>query len=95
MEAAAPMTGAMQVVQPMLPVAGTPRPAVRAGMPISAYSDDQVDEIVLWLLSDGAERTDAELVTAVRRELGFTRRSARVDAVVRTAVERALGRPLG
>jgi hypothetical protein len=95
MQAAAPMTGAMQVVQPMLPVAGTPRPAVRAGMPISAYSDDQVDEIVLWLLSDGAERTDAELVTAVRRELGFTRRSARVDAVVRTAVERALGRPLG
>jgi hypothetical protein len=95
MEAAAPMTGAMQVVQPMLPVPGTPRPAVRAGMPISAYSDDQVDEIVVWLRSDGAERTDAELVAAVRRELGFTRRSARVDAVVRTAVERALGRPLG
>jgi Arc/MetJ family transcription regulator len=50
---------------------------------------------VVWLRSDGAERTDAELVAAVRRELGFTRRSARVDAVVRTAVERALGRPLG
>ncbi|HEY0186908.1 MAG TPA: hypothetical protein VGC67_05425 [Cellulomonas sp.] len=92
MEAAAPMTGAMPIVQPMLPMAGSPRPAVRAGLPISAYSDDQVDEIVLWLVADAPDRTDDELAADVRRELGFKRRSARVDAVVRSAVARATGR---
>jgi hypothetical protein len=89
MEAAAPMTGALRAVQPTLAVPGGPRPDVRPGLPISAYSDDQLDDLVAWLVSDGSERTPDELAAALRLELGITRRGARVDSVVAAAVHRA------
>lgn len=89
MEAAAPMTGAVRAVQPTLAVPGGPRPDVRPGLPISAYSDDQLDDLVAWLVSDGSERTPDELAAALRAELGITRRGARVDSVVSAAVTRA------
>jgi hypothetical protein len=89
MEAAAPMTGAVRAVQPTLAVPGGPRPDVRPGLPISAYSDDQLDDLVAWLVSDGTERTPDELAAALRAELGITRRGARVDSVVSSAVTRA------
>lgn len=89
MEAAAPMTGAVRAVQPTLAVPGGPRPDVRPGLPISAYSDDQLDDLVAWLVSDGTERTPDELAAALRAELGITRRGARVDSVVSSAVARA------
>ena len=89
MEAAAPMTGAVRAVQPTLAVPGGPRPDVRPGLPISAYSDDQLDDLVAWLVSDGSERTPDELAAALRAELGITRRGARVDSVVSAAVSRA------
>lgn len=89
MEAAAPMTGAVRAVQPTLPVPGGPRPDVRPGLPISAYSDDQLDDLVAWLVSDGTDRTPDELAAALRAELGITRRGARVDSVVSAAVARA------
>jgi hypothetical protein len=92
MEAAAPMTGAVRVVQPTLAVPGGPRPDVRPGLPVSAYSDDQLDDLVAWLVSDGTERTPDELAAALRRELGIARRGARVDSVVGAAVQRATGR---
>ncbi|NHT19376.1 hypothetical protein, partial [Cellulomonas sp. IC4_254] len=89
MEAAAPMTGAVRAVQPTLPVPGGPRPDVRPGLPVSAYSDDQLDDLVAWLVSDGTDRTPDELAAALRAELGITRRGARVDSVVSAAVARA------
>ena len=89
MEAAAPMTGAVRAVQPTLAVPGGPRPDVRPGLPISAYSDDQLDDLVAWLVSDGTERPPDELAAALRAELGITRRGARVDSVVSAAVTRA------
>ncbi|GIG36195.1 hypothetical protein Cpa01nite_15760 [Cellulomonas pakistanensis] len=89
MEASAPMTGAVRAVQPTLAVPGGPRPDVRPGLPISAYSDDQLDDLVAWLVSDGSERTPEELAAALRAELGITRRGARVDSVVAAAVARA------
>ena len=91
MEAAAPMTGAVRAVQPTLAVPGGPRPDVRPGLPISTYSDDQLDDLVAWLVSDGSERTPDELAAAVRAELGLTRRGSRVDSVVGAAVHRATG----
>lgn len=89
MEASAPMTGAVRAVQPTLAVPGGPRPDVRPGLPVSAYSDDQLDDLVAWLVSDGSERTPEELAAALRAELGITRRGARVDSVVAAAVARA------
>ncbi|MFS0699906.1 hypothetical protein AB6N24_08035 [Cellulomonas sp. 179-A 4D5 NHS] len=78
-----------RVEQPTLAVPSRPRPPIRPGLPINAYSDDQLDEVVTWLVSDGVERGREELAAAVREALGITRRSSRVDAVVAGAVRRA------
>jgi len=75
--------------QPTLPVPTGPRPHVRSGLPVSAYSDDELDEIITWITSDGSERNREELAARVREELGMMRRSSRVDAVVAAAVRRA------
>lgn len=92
MEAAAPMTGSLPIVPKPSPTDGPgPRPDVRPGLPISAYSDDQLDELVAWMLADGHERTESQLAAELRLELGVTRRGSRVDSVVSAAVRRALG----
>ncbi len=75
--------------QLVLAVRTQPRPDVRPGLPIGAYSDDQLDDLVRWLRSDGQDRTRDVLADALRAELGITRRSHRVDTVVRAAVARA------
>ena len=75
--------------QPTLAVPTGPRPQVRSGLPVSAYSDDELDEIITWITSDGSERNREELAARVREELGMTRRSSRVDSVVAAAVRRA------
>ncbi|WP_240675517.1 hypothetical protein [Cellulomonas endophytica] len=72
------------------PERALPRPDVRPGLPISAYSDDQLDDLVAWLRSDGVERSREELATLVREELGVARRSFRIDSAVRAAIVRAL-----
>ncbi|MGV8978079.1 MAG: hypothetical protein ACOH17_08535, partial [Cellulomonas sp.] len=74
--------------QPTLAVPAGPRPNVRSGLPVSAYSDDELDEIITWITSDGSERNREALAARVREELGMTRRSSRVDAVVAAAVRR-------
>lgn len=65
------------------------RPAVEPGLPAGAYTDDQLDDLLAWLLADGVPRHDAELAALLRGELGITRRGARIDAVVEAAVRRA------
>ncbi|MEN0129331.1 MAG: hypothetical protein AAGC49_07820 [Brevundimonas sp.] len=77
-------------LQLVLAVPTQQRPDVRKGLPIGAYSDDQLDEIVTWLRSDGQERTRDQLAAALRDELGITRRSYRVDTAVRGAVARGM-----
>ena len=73
------MQGALAVV----------RPQVHPGLPIGAYSDDELDDLVTWLRSDGVERDEAALAEALRAELGITRRGSRIDATVNGAVRRA------
>ena len=67
-----------------------PRPDVEPGLPVGAYTDDELDALVEWLLSDGQERTRSGLAAEVRTELGVKRRSKRFDSAVRAAVSRAL-----
>jgi hypothetical protein len=81
--------GVPRIEQPTLAVPAGPRPHVRSGLPVSAYSDDELDELVEWITSDGVERNREELARRVREELGIARRSTRVDAVVAAAVRRA------
>ncbi|WP_149202369.1 hypothetical protein [Actinotalea subterranea] len=74
---------------PGVPTPAPARPPVERGLPIGAYSDDQLDDLVAWLRADGVERTEDELAAALRAELGIVRRGSRVDAVVKGAVRRA------
>lgn len=74
--------------QPALAVRARPRPPVERGLPISAYGDDQLDDLLQWLVSDGVERGGDELAAALREELGLTRRGSRIDAVIGAAVRR-------
>ena len=64
------------------------RPAIARGLPLAAYSDDQLDEVALWVASDGVERSEEEAVDELWRALGLTRRGAQTDAVLRHVIRR-------
>jgi len=65
------------------------RPDVEKGLPIGAYSDDQLDDLLTWIMADGRERDAEQLAAALRSELGMVRRGSRIDAAVNGAVRRA------
>lgn len=65
------------------------RPNVPAGLPLAAYSDDQLEEILRWIASDDVERSEEELVEALRSELDIHRRGSHVDRVLFNIVERS------
>ena len=65
-----------------------PRPAIAKGLPLAAYSDDQLDEMVAWVRSDGVERSDVETAEELREALGITRRGFQSDAVLGNVVRR-------
>lgn len=65
-----------------------PRPAIAKGLPLAAYSDDQLDEMAAWVRSDGIERTDLETAEELRDALGITRRGFQSDAVLGNVVRR-------
>ena len=103
-DGAAGLRAAGPTTPPVPPATTRTRPAVRSssrsrcppgsgptsarGLPIGAYSDDQLDELVAWLQSDEQERTREQLAAALRDELGITRRSYRIDTAVRSAITR-------
>jgi len=75
--------------EPLLHIRG-PRPDVEPGLRINGYSDDQLDEVAAWLISDGLPRAESELIAELRDELALERRGARVDTALRAAARRAL-----
>ncbi|EPD31653.1 hypothetical protein HMPREF9238_01431 [Gleimia europaea ACS-120-V-Col10b] len=64
------------------------RPEIAVGLPLAAYSDDQLDEIAMWIMSDGVERSEDQVVNEIQSALGLTRRGAQVDAVLRNVARR-------
>lgn len=69
------------------PVRG-PRPSITPGLPLAAYSDEQLDRLAAWIVSDGEQRTEAELVDELRGELDLGRKGPQVDAVLRNVARR-------
>lgn len=65
------------------------KPAVRPGLPLAAYSDDQLDDVVAWIASDGVARTSEQLVEELRSELDIRRRGPQADAVLGNVVRRS------
>ncbi|VEG74247.1 Uncharacterised protein [Actinomyces slackii] len=66
-----------------------PRPPIAQGLPLQAYSDDQLDELVAWIRSDGLVRQESEEIEELRSTLALRRRGAGIDAVLANAVRRA------
>ncbi|MFT0846142.1 hypothetical protein VR010_00100 [Actinomycetaceae bacterium L2_0104] len=66
-----------------------PRPQLTPGLPLAAYSDDQLDEMIAWIVSDELPRDEEELVQNLREELDIHRRGGQVDAVLRNVVRRS------
>lgn len=79
---------ALMEAEPLLRVRG-PRPPIEVGMSIGDYSDDQLDELASWIVSDGLPRDVDEVVSIMRTELGIRRRGARIDAALSAAARRA------
>ncbi|WP_172120503.1 DNA helicase [Actinomyces faecalis] len=69
------------------PVRGL-RPPIAQGLPLQAYSDDQLDDLVAWIRSDGVERSIEAEVEELRATLALLRRGSGVDAVLTHAVTR-------
>ncbi len=68
------------------------RPRVPTGRPIEQYRESELDAVVTWICSDTLLRTRDQIAALVRQQLGFVRRSSRVDAVVSAAIERVVAR---
>ena len=66
-----------------------PRPHLTPGLPLAAYTDDQLDEVMAWIISDGLSRSEDELVQCLREELDLHRRGVQVDAVLHNVVRRS------
>lgn len=58
------------------------RPRIARGLPMAAYSDDQLDDLLAWIRSDGVDRSVDEEVEELAEELGLTRRGAQIDAIL-------------
>jgi hypothetical protein len=71
------------------PMRRGPRPPVRRGQPIDAYTRPQLVRLVRWIESDDSIRTRDELLSETMSELGFKRRGARVVAAINAAIDQA------
>ena len=67
------------------------RPSFARGLPLAAYSDDQLDELALWIRGDFVDRKDEEVAEELRALLGITRRGAQTDAVLLNVARRTRG----
>jgi hypothetical protein len=62
---------------------------VSPGRAISAYTDQQLVELVRWLRSDGKLRLHDDEIEQLMHALGFTRRGANIVARLEQALQRA------
>ncbi|OKL54755.1 hypothetical protein BSZ39_02410 [Bowdeniella nasicola] len=85
---AAEETGADAPAEPVEPKERGPHPGIVPGLPLSAYSDDQLDDMVAWIDSDGLPRSDEEFLAELREEMEIERRGAQIDAVLLAAIRR-------
>lgn len=65
-----------------------PRPNVLIRDSITEYSNAEITRLIQWINSDGHLRTDEEIIDELLPELGFGRRGARIEAVIRYLLDR-------
>ncbi|MBI3695176.1 MAG: DUF4011 domain-containing protein [Acidobacteria bacterium] len=64
-----------------------PRPRIPVRTSITQYSPYELVQLIQWVSSDGQLRTDDEIVTEMVSVLGFSRRGARIEAAIRSALQ--------
>lgn len=62
------------------------RPVIRAGTPITQYSQEELVELVRWITSDTLLRTEDQLIDEMVRELGYQRRGPRIVEALTAAI---------
>ncbi|HYF64450.1 MAG TPA: AAA domain-containing protein, partial [Herpetosiphonaceae bacterium] len=85
---AAPDSQPAAVTMRLTPPAGqpsprAPRPPIPARASIAEYGDHELRLLIGWIASDGQLRTDDEIIGEMVRELGFSRRGARIESRLR------------
>ncbi|WP_353065279.1 hypothetical protein [Arcanobacterium hippocoleae] len=65
------------------------RPKFTPGLQLSAYTDDQLDEVLAWIASDGIARTQAQFIQELRAELGIIRHGVQISTVLGNVVRRS------
>ena len=64
------------------------RPRLSRGLPLTAYGDDQLDDLLAWIRSDGKKRSVEEEVDLLFGELGLLRRDTQVETILKNVVTR-------
>lgn len=64
------------------------RPAISRGLPLTAYGDDQLDDLLAWIRSDDKTRSVEEEVDLLFSELGLQRRDGQVETILKNVVTR-------
>jgi very-short-patch-repair endonuclease len=65
-----------------------PWPRVTRGLPITEYSERELDRVARWIRSDGLLRTDEDILAEMIQALGFQKRGSRIVPALRAAIER-------
>ena len=71
---------------PATPKNRKPRPSIPLKTSITQYSTSEVVAVIDWIASDGQLRTDDELIADLIPVLGFSRRGARIESAIRSAI---------
>ncbi|MDY2941338.1 MAG: hypothetical protein SOS98_03290 [Varibaculum sp.] len=62
------------------------RPAIAAGLPLAAYSDEQLAQMIAWVRSDGEVRDEDTEAAELFDALGLRKHSPQIDAVLHHVV---------
>ena len=65
-----------------------PKPGIGRRSSIDRYHWTELDAVITWLVSDGVNRTDEEIVEETATYLGFKRRGDKIEAALRESVHR-------
>ena len=64
------------------------RPGISRRDTITGYSEWELMAMIDWIESDGRLRSDEEIIEELLPELGFQRRGARIEGVLKSALEK-------
>jgi hypothetical protein len=82
-----------EVASAMKPPSRTVRPYINRHDAITEYSERELMTMVDWIESDCRLRSDEQIIDELLPELGFQRRGARIEGVLKSVLERRRNRP--